>query len=705
MPEVPGSPYEPYFTGEPTERPLPEPGVGAVPAAFGENVAKALDAFGGTVSKAGDELFSRAIALRKMQGEGETRDIVTDLSNQVEGVKNDFLAKEGYAAGPAARDAALDQTNQMRLAARAKITAPYFQQEFDNQYASMQRNIIREIGGHSATQLRVAQDHGQDAATSSKLERLANSTNPDDFDNFVNNDIPKIAADKASFKGEGPDWQSRYTGVLTSKAVIARATALARTGQYQEARAFIDAHDKQILGEDDRAKVDLVVNNSEDKFLGRDIARAQAQGFAPYMTQAEITRTSGVSTPLLEVLKRAQANHPEIEMTIGDKGGRRTLDEQAQLVAAGRSRTMESGHLDGTAMDVVGRENGRPAYQNLALQKQVDGAVREAADQLGVNLRPQIPWDQYHFQLERDYNQAGFVRPPLPSLEQQKETNATYAARVSPRNPGLEDSVTAHTDEQWRIKRLSEQASFDDAKTRFENMLTAGLIQTPADVPPDIITQAQQSGAPGATWAATIPASIRVHLANDDSWSQAREDKEFKVLGMLRGADQEQQKRAARMDLYGVDLQSETRKTLIKLQGQVRGGTAADPTRLAQVMHALDPILQNNGMDRLSPDQRVQDKYLMFQGMVYKQLEQMVANGETVPTNPQKLQELLTPLLKSQSLVREVAATQPQPRPTVGPPPVTTRAAFDALPYGATFTGADGKPYIKPWPVTVPQSQ
>jgi hypothetical protein len=378
------------------------------------------------------------------------------------------------------------------------------------------------------------------------------------------------------------------------------------------------------------------------------------------MTQREVDRTYGVSTPLLEVIKRAQQNHPEIEMTIGDRGGRRTPEEQAQLVAQGRSQTMQSGHLDGTAVDVVGRVNGQPAYQDLALQKKVDGAMREAAKQLGVDLRPQISWDQYHFQLDKDYNQAGFVKPPLPSLEQQKESNVAYARNVSPNNPGLQDSAVAHTDEQWRIKQLSDRSQFLDAKEQFENMLAAGQIHTPSDVPPDLIRNAQQSGAVGATWAAGIPKAIRVHLDNDNDYTPARQANFDRLRGML--SDDGQRMDAAHLDSYAVDMRADERKVI---QGMQRLALQGKPPPIAgqldQIMRTLDPILLANGIDRQMPDPKTQNKYWELRGKIYDRLEQMLTNEEAVPTNPAKLQELFVPMIKDVSLAKDLRASTPTP--------------------------------------------
>jgi peptidoglycan L-alanyl-D-glutamate endopeptidase CwlK len=717
MPQVPGEPYEPYPEVMPAERVLRPLEARTIPDAFGVGVGQVLHAAGAEGQAAAERLFQTGLSLRKMDIERITRDALTGLSNKVAPVQQDFLTREGLNADGNALQAHLIQMQQMHDEARANLekqgVGDYGLDKFDNEWSSYQRTFTREGIGWSARQVRDANDKSMDSSTAARLDAIGNDPSGTLFEKWTTPDpatgrapITDDATDKAAFKGFDQTWADRYEGQIKSKAILSRIKSLTQTGDYAGARQFADLHEKEILGEEDRARSEAYVNNAEDKYLAPSAARAQAQGFASYMSGKEIGRTNGVSTPLIETFKRAQqlAARDGVEITIGDEGGRRTVAEQARLVAAGRSKTMNSGHLDGSAMDVVGRVDGRPAYDDRKLQDRVDGYMRQAAQELNVDLRDQISWDKYHFQLAADYNRAGFVKPPLPSLEAQKDANVRYVTSVSPNNPGLQAAAISSTDQEYRIKRLSEQDQFDQAKITFETGVDSGLYRVPADVPPDLMRQfTDGAGAAGAAYAAAIPHAIKVHADNDEGSSPEREANEYRILGMLKGIDLETQKNAARMNLYAVDLEPRVRKQLQKYQSEVISGTARDPTRLASVMTSLVPMLMSAGIDRQSPDPKTQDKYLSFQGQVYKKLEEMVLAGENVPTNPKQLTDLFQPILKSMSLQQDLKTAAATTTPKY--PTVASQAEYQALEPGKPFMAIDPrtgrlqqftKPYIPP---------
>jgi len=69
------------------------------------------------------------------------------------------------------------------------------------------------------------------------------------------------------------------------------------------------------------------------------------------LSKRSLDKMEGVDSNLVDVTKRA------IELTKVDFGviyGMRTEEEQAKLVAAGKSQTMKSNHLVGRAVDLNG---------------------------------------------------------------------------------------------------------------------------------------------------------------------------------------------------------------------------------------------------------------------------------------------------------------------------------------------------------------
>ncbi len=95
-----------------------------------------------------------------------------------------------------------------------------------------------------------------------------------------------------------------------------------------------------------------------------------------------LKRLEGVHPDLVKVIKRAISCSP-IDFTVLE--GTRTLARQKQLMAAGATRTMNSRHLTGHAVDIAPLVNGSvrwdwPLYHQLAL------VVKKAAADLGIPI-------------------------------------------------------------------------------------------------------------------------------------------------------------------------------------------------------------------------------------------------------------------------------------------------------------------------------
>lgn len=113
-----------------------------------------------------------------------------------------------------------------------------------------------------------------------------------------------------------------------------------------------------------------------------------------------IRRMSGVDPRLVAVMKAARAASP-IPFEISE--GLRDKERQRYLVRTGKSRTMNSYHLRGKAVDVVAMPGGKVSW-NLADYRAINTAVQKAARAAGVTITWGGAWksivDGVHFQLE-----------------------------------------------------------------------------------------------------------------------------------------------------------------------------------------------------------------------------------------------------------------------------------------------------------------
>lgn len=117
-----------------------------------------------------------------------------------------------------------------------------------------------------------------------------------------------------------------------------------------------------------------------------------------------LARLEGVHPDLVRVMKRA-IGCSTIDFTVLE--GRRTLARQKQLMAAGATRTMNSRHLTGHAIDVAPYVAGSPRW-DWPLYHQLAAIIKKAAAEEGVPItwggdwtsfkdgpHWELPWKQY----------------------------------------------------------------------------------------------------------------------------------------------------------------------------------------------------------------------------------------------------------------------------------------------------------------------
>lgn len=103
--------------------------------------------------------------------------------------------------------------------------------------------------------------------------------------------------------------------------------------------------------------------------------------------------------PLIVATVRRAILITEIDFAVHD--GLRTLEEQKRLVATGASRTLDSYHLTGDAVDLVPYVGGKLRWEH-ALCNDVARAMLEASGQLGVRLVWGRVWDHELVELDPD---------------------------------------------------------------------------------------------------------------------------------------------------------------------------------------------------------------------------------------------------------------------------------------------------------------
>lgn len=107
------------------------------------------------------------------------------------------------------------------------------------------------------------------------------------------------------------------------------------------------------------------------------------------LSQDSLNELKGVDPRLVAVVKRA------IQLTTVDFGvteGLRSLETQKKYVAAGKSQTLKSKHIEGKAVDLVAYIGGKVSWE-LNVYDNIADAMAKAAKELGLPIKWGAAWN------------------------------------------------------------------------------------------------------------------------------------------------------------------------------------------------------------------------------------------------------------------------------------------------------------------------
>lgn len=116
-------------------------------------------------------------------------------------------------------------------------------------------------------------------------------------------------------------------------------------------------------------------------------------------SQRSENNLKGVNQDLVKIVRRALQLSP---VDFGITEGLRTVERQRQLVAAGKSQTMNSRHISGHAVDVFAYPTSAGSWE-WKYYEQIATAFKQAAKELNIPVEWGGDWktlkDGPHFQL------------------------------------------------------------------------------------------------------------------------------------------------------------------------------------------------------------------------------------------------------------------------------------------------------------------
>lgn len=107
------------------------------------------------------------------------------------------------------------------------------------------------------------------------------------------------------------------------------------------------------------------------------------------LSERSLKRLEGVDPRLVRVVKKAIVYS---KVDFGVTEGLRTLETQKKYVAAGKSQTLKSKHIDGKAVDLVAYVDGQVSWE-LNLYDDIADAMAKAAREEGLAIRWGAAWN------------------------------------------------------------------------------------------------------------------------------------------------------------------------------------------------------------------------------------------------------------------------------------------------------------------------
>lgn len=165
-----------------------------------------------------------------------------------------------------------------------------------------------------------------------------------------------------------------------------------------------------------------------------------APDYKPTSTSPQPNEQAAVATvdPLLQkVIELARTLSP-VGFNIVE--GARSIERQKEMVASGKSMTMNSNHLTGSAFDFVAVDaNGKRTYDE-ALMRTVADAFKAAAKQLGLGVNWGGDWQKFkdtpHVELQSQYRPVNKndSQLPIPSnMTQEQQASAAQLRQLEQR--------------------------------------------------------------------------------------------------------------------------------------------------------------------------------------------------------------------------------------------------------------------------------
>lgn len=622
MPQVP-------FTGVPDVAPqmdaTPRYTADARPEAFGVNVAQATQHLGQVADQAGNELFTRAIAMQDLYNHSEAQDADAQYMQKAGELHSQYSSLSGKAAVDAYPQYIKD-LQDARKGIRDGLSNDMSGKLFDSQSLSTMGRTIFNGAGHAATQNKAFALN----SSKSRVQAIGDQAlqTPADEAGFLQGLAQTKSEVEASMQlnqGAGPDDDITKEAVTqaTSKLWSNRIQGLTKTQPIQAGKMLEQAiKSGQVRGED-IGKLTNLVQSARNTVGARVVSQQVMSGAGLRWGQGTVD------------IKQAGEAIGQFE----SGGNYQTVGVQtAHGRALGKYQVMEENLPEFLAKAGLPSMSAQEFLQNHSAQDQVFSTV------FGGYMK-----DKGNF---NDAASMWFSGKPVAEAGGRKDAlgtsvpaylaatnailarNAPLSAKVdmgkriageqAPEDPLFPDYVQQRIEtdnnRQLQIKRDDE----------FQNrqVIEVGLMGQEGGKLPTTVEELTADPKASDAWDHLLPSTQRRYMSvlarnakGDHNWT----DETLKSYQQFKGQAQTDPADFVDVDVIGTDLPNSAKRELINLQQNLKGKAEGDP-RVTRVLSILAPDMQAAGITKAN-----KEDFYQFTGALSDQLQEFAQDNKRAP--------------------------------------------------------------------------
>lgn len=622
---MPSVPYSGVPTVAPQDTPVPRYTADVTPAAFGVNVAQAVEGLGKTTEGVGNEIFARGQAMQDLYNHSEAQQAASDYMQKA----GELHANYSSLAGKAAVDAYpqyIKDLQKARTDIAGGLSNDMSRKLYDGESLSTQGRTIFNGAGHAATQNKIYAVGSSQA----RVDAIANRTlqTPADEDTFQDGlqDAEDEVRAQGQLNGWGPDLTAEKIAQQKSDLWGQRISGLVKSQPLAASKMLDKAvADGEVRGQD-IAKLTNMVQQANHTVGARMISH-------------EVTTGGGTRWGAGQVDIKAAANAIGTFETGNNYGAMGV--QTAHGKALGKYQVMEENLPEFLAKAGLPAMSAKDFLADHAAQDQVFasvfggymkqyGSFNDAAS-VWFSGKPQATAggakDALGTTVPTYVAATNAILAKNAPLSAKVSMGQSIATERAPDDPLMQDAVRDRIESDHnRVIQIKRDDNFQSRQ-----VIETALMGGQDGKLPTTVEELQHDPKAGAAWDQLVqndPAAARRYmgvLARNSKGDHAWNDDSLRLYQRLKGQAQNDPASFIDQDVIGTALPNGAKREMINLQGTLKDKSEGDP-RVGRALAILAPDLQAAGIDR-----KDKETYNEFTGALADQLQTFAEEQKRAP--------------------------------------------------------------------------